>query len=67
MSGSTLYGTTQNGGNGAGVIFAVNTDGTGYTNLYSFNAAGGGDGHNPYAGLVLSGSTLYGTTSWAAA
>ena len=37
----------------------MNTDGTGFTMLKSFT---GGDGASPYAGLLLSGSTLYGTT-----
>src|SRR4051812_33640858 len=37
LSGNTLYGTTQNGGNsGYGTVFAVNIDGTGFTNLHSF-------------------------------
>ena len=40
-------------------MFRINTDGTGYTNIYSFN---GTDGSIPTAGLVLSGSTLYGAT-----
>jgi uncharacterized repeat protein (TIGR03803 family) len=61
LSGNTLYGTTSFGGNsGNGIVFAVNTDGTGFTNLYNFT--GGNDGANPYAGLILSGNTLYGTT-----
>jgi uncharacterized repeat protein (TIGR03803 family) len=56
----TLYGTTSEGGSsGFGTIFAVNTNGSGFTNLYSFS--GGDDGANPSAGLVLSGNTLYGT------
>src|ERR1700677_2663449 len=60
LSGNTLYGTTFEGGSsGFGTVFAVNTDGSGYTNLYSFTD--GSDGANPYAGLVLSGNTLYGT------
>jgi uncharacterized repeat protein (TIGR03803 family) len=60
LSGNTLYGTTYLGGSsGFGTVFAVNTDGSGYTNLYSFTD--GNDGANPYAGLVLSGNTLYGT------
>jgi len=60
LSGGTLYGTTPYGGNsGNGTVFAVNTDGTGFTNLYHFT--GGSDGANPYAGLILSGNTLYGT------
>jgi uncharacterized repeat protein (TIGR03803 family) len=61
LSGNTLYGTTSAGGTtGNGTVFAVNTDGTGYTNLYSFQ--GGNDAARPDAGLVLSGGTLFGTT-----
>lgn len=61
ISGNTLFGTTQAGGkNGSGVVFALNTDGTGFTNLHNFT--GGSDGGLPGAGLILSGSTLYGTT-----
>ena len=62
LSGNTLYGSTYYGGtNDNGTIFAVNTNGIGFTNLYSFT--GGNDGENPQAGLILSGNTLYGTTS----
>jgi uncharacterized repeat protein (TIGR03803 family) len=62
LSGNTLYGTALYGGSsGAGTVFAVNTDGTGFTNLYSFT--GGSDGAYPQAGLVLSGNTLYGAAS----
>ena len=62
LSGNTLYGTAQLGGSSAnGTVFKVNTDGTGFTNLHNFT--GGGDGVEPYAGLVLSGNTLYGTAS----
>jgi uncharacterized repeat protein (TIGR03803 family) len=60
LSGNTLYGTAEAGGtHGQGTVFAVNTNGTGFTNLYNFT--GNGDGLNPVAGLVLSGNTLYGT------
>ena len=60
LSGNTLYGTTEAGGqSGDGTVFAINTDGTGFTNLYSFT--GGNDGANPQAGLILSANTLYGT------
>jgi uncharacterized repeat protein (TIGR03803 family) len=67
LSGTTLYGTTQNGGSSAtstfpgyGTVFSINTDGSGFTTLYNFT--GDGDGAYPFDTLVLSGSTLYGTT-----
>ena len=59
---NTLYGTTTSGGtNGVGTVFKINTDGSGYAELISF--AGAPDGATPYAGLILSGNTLYGGTS----
>ena len=70
LSGGRLYGTTESGGSaGAGTIFALNPDGSGFTNLYNFSApdpvAGTNlDGANPYAGLALSGSTLYATACY---
>jgi len=61
LSGTTLYGTTGGGGNSfAGTVFAINTDGTGFTNLYSFT--GGNDGERPNASLLFSTNVLYGTT-----
>jgi len=63
LSGNTLYGTAQYGGTSDyGTVFAVNTDGTGFTNLYNFT--GGNDGGYPKAELILSGSTLYGTAQY---
>lgn len=68
LSGNTLYGTTLSGGSaGAGTVFSLNTDGTGFTVLHSFTAQDFGtnsDGTTPNAGLVLSGQTLYGTASY---
>src|SRR6266446_3607120 len=62
LAGNTLYGTAQGGGSsGAGTVFALNTNGAGFTTLYSFT--GGSDGRTPFAGLILSGDTLYGTAS----
>jgi uncharacterized repeat protein (TIGR03803 family) len=67
LTGSTLYGTAQNGGtNGNGTVFAIDTSNTGFATVYSFTATIGAnyinnDGANPQAGLVLSGTTLYGT------
>jgi uncharacterized repeat protein (TIGR03803 family) len=68
LSGNTLYGTASAGGaGGAGVVFAVNTNGRNFTALYSFTpldplAATNIDGAFPAAGLVLSNGVLYGTT-----
>jgi uncharacterized repeat protein (TIGR03803 family) len=66
--GNALYGTAQSGGiSGNGTVFALNTDGTGFTNLHSFTALDAGtsttnsDGASPYSGLILSSNTLYGT------
>jgi uncharacterized repeat protein (TIGR03803 family) len=62
LLGKILYGTTNARGTpGYGTVFAINTDGSGFTNLHSFTGAD--DGAHPVAGLLLSGDTLYGTTS----
>lgn len=65
LSGNTLYGTAFAGGtNGGGTVFKVNTDGTGFTTLYAFvGGSAGGDEPGPLASPILSGNTLYGTTS----
>ena len=63
LSGNTLYGTAANGGtNGAGTVFAINTNGMGFTDLHQFT--GKDDGAIPFGGLLLSGSTLYGTAAF---
>jgi uncharacterized repeat protein (TIGR03803 family) len=75
LSGNTLYGTAIEGGSaGNGTVFKVNTDGTGFTNLHNFTATSGSsgvfeygansDGATPPGGLILSGSTLYGTAGY---
>jgi uncharacterized repeat protein (TIGR03803 family) len=69
VAGSTLYGTASAGGTGgSGTVFALNTDGAGFTIIHSFTASfnpyvTNSDGAGPVAGLILSGNTLYGTTS----
>jgi uncharacterized repeat protein (TIGR03803 family) len=70
VMGNRLYGTTYAGGSGTstnGTIFAINTDGSGFTNLHMFSAlsfpAGNADGANPQSGMVLSGNILYGAAS----
>jgi uncharacterized repeat protein (TIGR03803 family) len=68
ISGNTLYGTTAGGGtNGLGTIFKINTDGTGFTNIFTFTfindqPTNGDNGSGPSGGLFLTGNTLYGTT-----
>jgi uncharacterized repeat protein (TIGR03803 family) len=60
LEGTTLYGTAGGGGTSSnGVVFKLNTDGSGYAVLRSFN---GSDGAYPQGGLALGGNTLYGTT-----
>jgi uncharacterized repeat protein (TIGR03803 family) len=51
-----------------GTVFALKTDGTGFTVLHNFTARNwltdygvNADGAEPFGGLVLSGTTLYGT------
>jgi uncharacterized repeat protein (TIGR03803 family) len=63
LSGNTLFGTTTgsyfpSAQSGFGNVYAVNIDSTGFTNLHSFT--NGKDGSQPFGGLVLSGSNLYG-------
>ncbi|HXB01788.1 MAG TPA: chitobiase/beta-hexosaminidase C-terminal domain-containing protein [Opitutaceae bacterium] len=59
-----LYGTAAGGGAyGAGTVFAMNLDGTGFTTLYSFQPSNGIDGTTAQAGLIQgTGGRLYGTT-----
>ncbi len=60
QSGTTLFGMSYNGGsNGAGNVFSIGTNGSGYRNLLSFS---GTNGENPLGGLILSGTTLFGMT-----
>jgi uncharacterized repeat protein (TIGR03803 family) len=64
LSGDTLYGTLSSGGGfNGGTVFAIKTDGTCFTNLYSFGGVSNGGGFASYAGLILSGNALYGTTT----
>jgi uncharacterized repeat protein (TIGR03803 family) len=66
LIGSTLYGTTNEGGNlslnngyGYGAVFSIPLGGGTPTALGSFN---GSNGWGPWGSLTLIGSTLYGTT-----
>ena len=65
---NTLYGTTYNGGLSSGTIFAIGTNGLGFTNLHNFTVNDvypytNSDGAHPNAGLIFSGNALYGTAT----
>jgi uncharacterized repeat protein (TIGR03803 family) len=62
VSGTTLFGMTANGGGANhGMIYRMNTDGSGYTLLHEFGLTSG-DGRGALGELLLSGSTLFGMT-----
>jgi uncharacterized repeat protein (TIGR03803 family) len=67
ISGSTLYGTSQNGGSDdKGTIFRINKDGSGYQVMHSFAGTTGSssnpDGMMPDGGLTAVDTNLYGMT-----
>ncbi len=62
LDGSVIYGTTQDGGiANKGTIFVMNSDGSGFHLIHSFQG-GSSDGDSPNCNLLLSGTKLYGTT-----
>jgi len=62
VSRGVLYGTTYSGGrSNVGTVFRVNTDGTDFLVLKHFTGFMN-HGAGPFAGVILSGSFLYGTT-----
>jgi uncharacterized repeat protein (TIGR03803 family) len=62
LAQNILYGAANEGGTGGlGTIFQLDTDGSGFTNLYNFYLDYGG--LSPTA-LILSGNTLYGIGSF---
>ena len=63
-SGGILYGTTQFGGTNNyayGTVFSFNIGNTNYQLFHSFTTLDY-DGYKPVAGLLLVGTTIYGTT-----
>jgi uncharacterized repeat protein (TIGR03803 family) len=57
LAASTLFGTTIEGGNNnMGVLFAINTSGSGFTVLHHFDT----NGALPQCQLIVAGSRLYG-------
>ena len=64
LLGGILYGMTYNGGpSGAGTVFKVNPDGTGFSLVHSFTGASVADGAAGFGSLVAAGTTLYGVTA----
>jgi uncharacterized repeat protein (TIGR03803 family) len=67
LSGNTLYGTAFAGGvNGSGTVFSLDTSGSNFVTLYNFSPSNfetNSDGIGPESTLLLSGNTLYGTTT----
>lgn len=60
-----LYGVTESGGTrDYGIIYRLSSNGTGFTNLHSFNPNPNPahEGANPGGGLTLYNNVLYGTT-----
>jgi uncharacterized repeat protein (TIGR03803 family) len=60
IAGNTLFGTANAGGSGSGTVFSIQTNGTDFATVHSF---AGSDGSGVDGGVLLSGSTLYGTTT----
>jgi uncharacterized repeat protein (TIGR03803 family) len=57
LSRTTLYGTAASGGKfNGGTLFAIQMDGSGFTNLYNFPTNNGGP-----SSLLLAGNVLFGT------
>ena len=63
LDGDRLYGATAHGGAtlfGAGLIFTVGTDGSGFDVLYECDGLIEGDGSIPVGSMLMDGGTLYG-------
>ncbi|MBE0540977.1 MAG: hypothetical protein IH623_06300 [Verrucomicrobia bacterium] len=62
LSGTTLYWTKRSGGASyCGTVLKMGTNGSGFAKLYEFSDTG--EGRWPEGGVMLSGTTLYGTTA----
>ncbi|MGO4879240.1 MAG: choice-of-anchor tandem repeat GloVer-containing protein [Bryobacteraceae bacterium] len=64
LSGTSIYGTTSAGGSSSdGTVFQEKNSSGIWTESILYNFAGGtGDGAGPFAGVIVSGGNLYGTT-----
>ncbi len=62
LADGLIYGMTYQGGpSNEGIIFSMNIDGTGFTDMHDFNT-GSTDGITPYGSLAFSDGVLYGMT-----
>jgi uncharacterized repeat protein (TIGR03803 family) len=64
LSGNQLYGTAKYGGaNYSGTVFAINTDGSNFTEIYQFTADSefNTDGAAPQGVLIYSNNIFYGS------
>lgn len=62
LIGNTLYGNAGVGGSkNAGIVYKINTDGTGYQIIHNFHTVSN-DGTQPSGELLAVGATLYGIT-----
>ena len=70
LSGNTIYGTSNGGTNGGGVIFSIGLDGSNFTPVYTFSKFSPAtnynnlDGAAPVNQLLLSGGTLFGSAAY---
>jgi uncharacterized repeat protein (TIGR03803 family) len=66
LTNGTLFGVTELGGSngGGGAVFAISTNGSRYTNVFSFTFSLPNSGEEPQAGVTLTGNTLYGGTQY---
>jgi uncharacterized repeat protein (TIGR03803 family) len=63
LVGSTLFGVAGDGGPGGGAIFQINTDGSNFHVLKNFSGIDGSYPQCISSCLLLSGATLFGTTT----
>jgi len=64
LMGNTLYGSAMYGGvSGVGTVFKINTDGTQFATLFTFNDVNDGNAANPYGLLAVTNDAVCGTTS----
>jgi len=66
--GSTIYGVTNEGGaDESGIIYKINTNGTGFSVIHEFEDGVSTNGSFPSGALAVSGTTLVGTTNFGGA